>query len=139
MVIEKLLKSKNLRITKTRVAILEIIIENSGPISAENIEKMANKKNLNIDLSTIYRNVNLLTNKSILSKTTDTKSVNLYQLNDKSHKHHLTCIKCSKMVLIEKCPLEDIERNIEKSTDYEILDHNLQFIGLCPDCKKQKT
>ncbi|MDU4715964.1 MAG: transcriptional repressor, partial [Anaerococcus sp.] len=66
-----LLRNKNIRVTEKRRIILEKIIENNDPISAEEIlEKLKNDK-INLDLSTIYRNLNTLEEVGLLLKNTN--------------------------------------------------------------------
>lgn len=132
---EKLLKEKNLRITKQRKLILEAIEESSSPISAEEIYE--NIKDEALDLSTVYRNLNILEEKNVLLKTTNLDSINYYQINDHSHKHFITCLKCNKKFVIENCPVHELEDQIQADTGFEIKGHNFEFTGICPNCQEK--
>ena len=65
MKLNELLKDKNLRITKARRIILEYILEADSPVSSQNIYDGI-KDELAIDLSTIYRNLNILEESNLL-------------------------------------------------------------------------
>jgi len=136
MNIKELLKAKNLRVTKQRKQILQILEIENNPISAEEIFNKL-KDLSNMDLSTIYRNLNILEDKNILLKTTNIDGISYYQLNNDQHKHFITCNICHKKFLIENCPIHELEDSIEKETGFMITSHNFEFTGICPTCQKK--
>lgn len=136
MNIKELLKAKNLRVTKQRKQILQILEIENNPISAEEIYNKL-KDLSNMDLSTIYRNLNILEDKNILLKTTNIDGISYYQLNNDQHKHFVTCNICHKKFLIENCPIHELEDSIEKETGFMITGHNFEFTGICPACQKK--
>lgn len=135
MSIENILKNKNLKVTKQRKLILETIENQANPTSAEEIYKLL--KNCDMDISTIYRNLNILEEKNVLLKTTNIDGINYYQLNTSDHKHFITCNICHKKYTIENCPIHDLEEKIEKETGFIIKAHNFEFSGICPECQKK--
>lgn len=136
MNIHELLKGKNLKVTKYRKLILETLQNQEHPISAEELfDKL--KEDNEIDLSTVYRNLNILDDNNLLLKTTNLDSINYYQINDSHHKHFITCNKCHKKFTIENCPVHELEDEIEKETGFIINGHNFEFTGICPDCQKK--
>ena len=137
MTINDLLREKNLKVTKNRKIILDALLKESNPISAEELfDKL--KVDNDMDLSTIYRNLNILEEKSVLLKTTNLDGLNYYQLNTSDHKHFITCNNCHKKFVIENCPVHDLEEKIEKETGFVINGHNFEFTGLCPECQNKK-
>lgn len=137
MTINDLLREKNLKATKNRKIILDALLKESNPISAEELfDKL--KVDNDMDLSTIYRNLNILEEISVLLKTTNLDGLNYYQLNTSDHKHFITCNNCHKKFVIENCPVHDLEEKIEKETGFVINGHNFEFTGLCPDCQNKK-
>ena len=136
MNINELLKDKDLKVTKYRKLILENLKSCDNPISAEELfDKL--KKDYDMDLSTIYRNLNILEEKGVLLKTTNLDGISYYQLNDSHHKHFITCNICHKKFTIENCPVHELEDEIEKETGFVINGHNFEFTGVCPECQKK--
>lgn len=135
MSINQILKDKNLKVTKQRKSILEILKYEDKPLAAEEVH---NKLNINseMDLSTVYRNLNLLEEKNILLKSS-VNGVSFYQLNNDDHKHFITCNICHKKFVIENCPVHDLEDIIEDETGFIIKGHNFEFTGICPTCQKK--
>ena len=136
MTIDDLLKEKNLKVTKNRKIILKSLQKEENPISAEELFDKLKREN-EIDLSTIYRNLNIVVEKGVLLKTTNLDGINYYQINNSNHKHFLTCNNCHKKFVIEDCPVHELEEKIEKETGFIINGHNFEFTGICPDCQNE--
>ena len=136
MTINDLLKEKNLKVTKNRKIILKSLQKEENPISAEELFDKLKREN-EIDLSTIYRNLNILEEKGVLLKTTNLDGINYYQINNSNHKHFLTCNNCHKKFVIEDCPVHELEEKIENQTGFIINGHNFEFTGICPDCQNK--
>lgn len=127
------LKSHNIRFTRQREAILEIIKDSDEPLTMNQIKSQLSK---DIDLSTIYRTLTLFENKSLIHKIVLQEPVhNVYDYNRHQHQHHLICIRCEKIEMIEECPLGDYEERIAKKTQYTISRHQLDLYGVCPNCQ----
>lgn len=137
MNLDKLLKEKNIRSTKIRKLVLNVLINSDVPLCVEEIYTLLKKEHKNVDLSTIYRTINLLEQKNIILKNTDINAIAFYQMNKDHHKHVLRCMKCNKKIVIDDCPLDVLEEDLSKSTGFKILNHNLEFAGICPDCIKK--
>ena len=136
MKLEDLLKSKNLRITKQRRLILNYIDKEDKPISGQEIYDDLQKE-MAIDLSTIYRNLNILEENHILLKTSDIDGISYYQINNEDHKHFISCNNCGKKYVIESCPVHELEESVMEETGFIINGHNFEFYGICPDCQKE--
>ena len=135
MILEDLLKSKNLRITKQRRLILDYIDKEDKPISGQEIYDDL-RQEMAIDLSTIYRNLNILEENHILLKTSDIDGISYYQINSEDHKHFISCNNCGKKFVIESCPVHELEEKVMEQTGFIINGHNFEFYGICPTCQK---
>ncbi|QQK07974.1 Fur family transcriptional regulator [Miniphocaeibacter halophilus] len=134
--IENILRENNLKVTEARKIILNEIINIKNPISAENLYTIVNKKK-KINLSTIYRNLNTLSNKNIINKVVEIDGEVFYQYNSKNHIHHLVCIRCKEVIPLKDCPLHSLENELSNNTGYDIISHSLEFRGICPKCKEK--
>lgn len=132
-----ILSANNLKVTKGRKAILDAVSKSKRPVSAEEIlEKLSNSKKPP-SIATIYRTLGTLSEKGILLKNTNQDGTSYYQINSCSHKHYLSCVNCREIIVIDDCPLENIEFVAAKNTGYEILGHNLEILGICPKCQNK--
>lgn len=132
------LRDNGLRSTKSRIAILEILGESKQPISAEEIYlKLKDNKDIT-NLSTVYRNLDTLEQKNIVTKLgllDDDKM--LYEYNSMAHRHYLVCSGCKKIVTIQDCPLTSYEKTVEEKTGFSIKGHKLYLYGYCKDCNEK--
>lgn len=130
-----LLKGTNLKNTKNRRIILDIITKSKMPISAEQIYKECVKHN-SMNLSTIYRTLNTLEEVGVLIKAIRQNGVAYYQENKHDHIHLLLCTNCNKKVLLDICPWEKALNEVAEQTKYKVTCHNIELYGLCPECQK---
>ncbi len=131
---EKLLKVNGIRVTKSRLDILNLL-QNSDPMTADDIYE--NLQDKGAKLSSIYRNLSILVDENILTKIVGIDNFSYFQLNSHNHKHHLTCKECKKTIALENCPIHKLEDEIEKSSGFIITNHIFEFVGICPDCQKK--
>ncbi len=132
------LKDKGLKQTRHRLAILELLKNTNQPLTAEAVFAALREKKIAINLSTVYRNLELLGEKEMLNKLTLAgESRAVFEYNQKIHRHYLICLACSKVDIIEHCPLQGYEEGLSQETAYQIIGHKLDVYGYCPDCLKK--
>lgn len=138
--IEDLLKEASLKNTKQRYTILSIIESAKEPITAEEIFKKLVNEEYKINLSTVYRNLNLLTGKNVLLKILKGDGTAAYEINNSSHSHYITCCMCNSSILIDDtCPVKKLSETVSEKTGFKVTGHTLQLTGICSEClKKQK-
>lgn len=135
MEIREELKQHHLKYTKQRHSILKVLKDSKVPLS---LNQIIEGLDVEMDLSTIYRVLDAFEEKKLINKTVPLEpSLTVYDYNREVHKHHLTCTKCSKILVIESCPLEKYEAQIEKETGFIVEHHQLELYGLCPKCQKE--
>ena len=134
MLHEQVLKQHNLKCTKRRKMILEILDQSKHSMTAEEVYRLTCQQEP-VSLSTVYRALSALAEKGIVIQTNHDGTM-YYQYNNHQHVHYLRCISCQEIVPLEGCPLEWLEQEWGKKTGYDILGHQLELTGLCPACKK---
>ncbi|MHC6180769.1 Fur family transcriptional regulator [Clostridium sp. JNZ X4-2] len=139
MDVEKCLKKYEIKITKARLNILDILSKSEDAISAEGIFERLGEKNVNVDLSTIYRSLELFENKKIVRKLDLGQGEYKYVIIKEKHKHILQCKICHKQIEID-CPMQQIEEIIKNKTGFVFEEEKLDFKikGICRDCRKRE-
>ncbi|MGL5417215.1 MAG: Fur family transcriptional regulator [Clostridium sp.] len=136
MDINNILKVNNLKITKGRSEILEIFsLDKEKSISAEEIFNILKGRGQNVNLSTVYRTLDIFLEKNILDRFILETGVWVYKLHRKTHKHILECDVCHKEVEVP-CPLKQIEEIVKEKTGFTLTEHSLKMKGVCDNCKK---
>lgn len=133
---DKILKDNGLKITGNRRLMLEILEEKHEPVTADEIFLEARKKS-ELNFSTVYRILSVLTEKNIVMKSIRDDGKFYYQINNHQHNHYLVCSECRKRIPLEECPLKEIGEKLVEKTGFHITGHNLEFIGECPECMKK--
>ena len=132
------LKSVDLKITKQRIAILDILEKNVNPITAEDIYAKLMEDDISINLSTVYRILEIFAGKDLVIKLNIAgNNKSLFERNLMDHKHYLVCTECKKILAINYCPLGSYEQTLEQETKFKISGHKLDVYGLCPQCQKK--
>lgn len=133
--IEELFKKNNIKNTKQRYLVYNIVLNSNEEATIKYIyDKCSNE----VDLATIYRIIELFISKELFIKNLDYEGTIYYVVNSFKHEHYLNCIKCRKKEKIDFCPVEEMEQNIEKENGFHIINHNIEFSGICHDCQKKK-
>lgn len=125
------------RSTNQRQVILEMIKKSNSHPTADDIYESVRKRLPKISLGTIYRNIEILYENGLIEKIGPLSNQMRYDGITKNH-YHIRCIRCGKVV---DAPVETINRLDDKvrgQTDYMIMGHRLEYIGICPDCRKKE-
>ena len=115
--------------------IFDVIKNSPNSLTAEEIYNNVSQ-NININLSTVYRTLNNLVEKDLVTKIVRQDKISYYELADNDQKHYLICDKCNQAYPTNMCNIEKIERKIKRETGFNITSHTLEFHGICPECLK---
>lgn len=123
------------RFTKPRKKIFEAIGHFDKPVSAQEIYDFLKKQKEEVDLTSVYRNLELMNQSDIVNVILFGEGKKRYELkNKKEHHHHFVCEKCGDVKDVEMRE-ENLIANIKNNGGFLIKKHNLEFFGLCPDCQ----
>lgn len=134
MDIKILLRNKGYRITSERQYILEAVTKH--PLTVQEIYNRLQKKKLNVDLASVYRNLELFTNLKIIQVIEIKEGKKRYELiNEDNHHHHLVCNSCGKIEDIEIKEEKKLLSKVKVKSYFKIENHSLEFFGLCTNCQ----
>jgi Fur family transcriptional regulator, ferric uptake regulator len=125
---------KNIKKTKQRTMLLEILEAAEVPLTASEIHSLYQQKDNKAWLSTTYRTLEILTRHSIVNKFMSLEnSTALYELNRHEHRHYAVCKGCHKMWDLGDCPMKDVKLSA-KNGGFHVTGHSLEVYGYCDDC-----
>lgn len=130
-------KTADIKSTQKRRLLLLLLQKQQRPMTAEDLYEKA-KLLVSINPSTVYRNLNTLTEKGVLSRTIRQNGKAYYTFISHVHCHRLICTSCNDIISVESCPLGELQETLEQETGYQILEHSLEFKGICPECRSKK-
>ncbi|NLM13748.1 MAG: transcriptional repressor [Epulopiscium sp.] len=130
------LKEKNLKVTPQRLAIYQMLSNTEEHPSAETIYKALETTHPTMSLATVYKTLDALKKVHLIQELNVGEDCFRYDANTKSHPH-IVCISCHEVYDMESIDLGDIRSNIEKETNFQLVDEKLYFYGICPKCQKK--
>src|SRR5690554_1169222 len=100
-----LLSKSGLKKTKPRLMVLNVLQKASKPLTTEEIYLKCHKYYKTINLSTVYRILDIFLSKGLIIKPIlKNNTTACYTINHHNHKHYIVCQKCHKMIDIDFCP-----------------------------------
>ena len=133
----KKLKELNFRVTPQRLAVLRILARSEGHPSVENIFKQVKPNFPTTSLATIYKTVNLLKQIGEVVELDFSEESNRYDGNKPYPHPHLICTECKTIVDPDVTTVTELSKELANKTGYKILNHRLDFFGICPHCQSK--
>ena len=132
-----LLRRKGQRPTPQRMMILAVLAEQGGHLPAEVIYERVRRDYPYINLSTVYRALEMLRDQGIVSETDLGGGVRQFELLDQPH-HHLICLRCGRIEDLAAAVLLPLRERLRTDYGFEArLDH-LAIFGVCRDCPAEE-
>lgn len=130
-----ILKRNDIKVTIARKMIIGIMSNSESALSAEQIYNDCIKDDNSVNLSTVYRTLDLLDEKNLVDKFDLGDGKYNYILKRDSHKHIIQCSICDAKIEVE-CPMKQVEELIRSKTGFTMIEHALSMKWICEECKK---
>lgn len=137
-IIQKLRDSGH-KITPQRMAIVKIVAKSKGHPSVEDIHDEIKIDFPTMSLATVYRNIVLIKSLGEVLELGFPDGSNRYDGNNPFPHPHVICIKCKKIVDPDLDTLDNMKEEVATETEFKILNHRLDFFGICSDCLAEKA
>jgi Fur family peroxide stress response transcriptional regulator len=132
-IIQKL-RDNGHKITPQRMAIVGILAKSEGHPTAEDIHDQIKTDFPTMSLATVYRNIVLIKSLGEVLELGFPDGSNRYDGNKPYPHPHVICIECKKIVDPDLDSLDDMKREVAVATSFTILNHRLDFFGICSNC-----
>lgn len=136
---ERLAKADH-RLTPQRALILRLLFEHRGVhVSADELYALVQRANPDVGLATVYRTLELLEELRVIQAVDFGDGRARYELagEERHAHHHLLCVECGRVAEVGEDLLERLESSIEQEHGFEILDHQVKFMGRCRECRRK--
>ncbi|NLF40432.1 transcriptional repressor [bacterium] len=124
------------RNTRQRRVILDELKKVTSHPTAYEVLKLVRSRMPGISLATVYRNLELLSERGVIMRLDTGGMKRRYDGNAANH-YHVRCIVCDRVADVSCEPLGTIEELMGEATDFTIVGHRLEFHGYCPACARQ--
>ena len=127
------LREKGVRITETRKAVIDFIIESHDHPSADMIYQALLPAFPNMSLATVYNNLKVLIDEGFVSELKVRNDTTTYY-DFMGHQHlNVICEKCGRIADMD-LDLPDVQQEAADQTGYQITKSQMVVYGICPDC-----
>ena len=123
------------RLTPQRMMILEAIADSEGHLSAEEIHETVRAAYPYLDISTVYRTLDLLKTLHLVSETDLGRGPAQYELLSKGLQHHLICTECGEILDVPNSLLDSLRHAMSEEYDFHAEIEHLAVFGICSNCK----
>ncbi|MUL34861.1 Fur family transcriptional regulator [Gloeocapsopsis dulcis] len=124
--------------TRSQERILKLLKSLNKAISAQDIYVELRNRNQSVGLATVYRALEALKLEGAVQVRTLASGESLYS-SVQQDKHHLTCLQCGRSIVINQCPVHELETQLHQAHRFKIFYHTLEFFGLCNQCQMAQT
>ncbi|MHB0858181.1 MAG: Fur family transcriptional regulator [Anaerolineae bacterium] len=132
----QMLRDQGHRMTPQREMVILALHEANDHQTAEAIYECVQSKNPCVDISTVYRTLELLRDMGIVSQSQLGDQQNVYELALRSPHHHLVCKRCNSVIDVSAAEMGSVQKLFSDLYGFEAdLDH-LMIEGLCADCRE---
>lgn len=126
----------SLRATPARISLMALLESSDKPLDVQTMIEFLERKHVRTDPATVFRIVNMFTQKGLLKQIQLNEGKFRYELAVKKDHHHLVCIKCGDIQDMLECNVQELELDIQKKKKFKVTNHSLEFFGICSDCQK---
>jgi len=129
------LRALNLKATPQRLAILDIMQRAQTFLAPDELQERLLRQCGRVGLPTIYRNLEELAHKGVLTKIIHpNRQLYYYFCANPTHHHHFVCLECRTVADIDHCSFAEMAQHV----DGEVSSHIVQLLGRCRSCLQQE-
>ena len=130
------LSEQGYRLTPQRMMVLDAIENSEHHISAEEIYAQVITKYPHLNISTVYRTLELLHRLGLVTETDLGGGRVRYHPADKGHHHHLVCQECGRVIDLDESVMDNLKKVLKKDYDFTPDIRHLALFGICADCNR---
>lgn len=128
-------REQGYRLTPQRMAVLKVLASSERHPSVEQIYEHVKADFPMTSLATIYKTVTLLKEMGEVLELGFSSDSNHYDGRRPYPHPHLICVKCRTIMDLEIATLSELPQEMARRTGYRIVNHRLDFLGVCPRCQ----
>jgi Fur family ferric uptake transcriptional regulator len=131
------LGERGYRLTPQRAMILSVIEESDHHISAEEIYAQVAARYPQVNISTVYRTLELLKRLGLVYEMNLGGGRISYHAESKGHHHHLVCQSCGAVTDIDEATLSSLRSTLLREYHFSAELRHLAIFGLCEKCRNK--
>jgi Fur family peroxide stress response transcriptional regulator len=121
-------------LTRQREAVLQVIRESEGHLTASEIFEGARRILPSISYATVYNSLRYLKDAGLVHEVQFGNGASRYDRETERHDHAL-CTECGKLVDFDLELTPDVMRTAARRSQFKAESIHVTLRGLCPDCR----
>ena len=131
------LRQQGYRITPQRMAILKVFALSEGHPSVEQVFEQVQQDFPMTSRATVYKTVTVLKELGEILELGFGNGSNRYDGNKPYPHPHLICIHCQTIIDPDLGVFEALPQELAQKYGYQMVNHRLDFYGICPKCQRE--
>lgn len=135
--LENSLRQAGQRLTPQRVMVLSVLAERAGHMTADEILDLVRREYPYVNLSTIYRTLDLLADLGLVAETDLGEGVRQFELVGSTPHHHLICQRCGETIEVGDDILRPLRERLQEQYGFDARMDHFAIFGVCHACQSQ--
>jgi Fur family ferric uptake transcriptional regulator len=135
---EDLLRARGLRVTKPRLAVLEILAE-GGHLEVEDVARRVRTRLESVSTQAVYDVLGALSRAGLARRIEPAGSPALFEARAGDNPHHIVCRGCGTIADVDCAVGERPCLTPSSAQGFEVDEAEVTFWGLCPACQSHRT
>jgi Fur family ferric uptake transcriptional regulator len=127
-------RERGLRLSAARRSVIEALFASEAPVSAEDIAGGLGGRLPRSDLTSVYRNLEVLEELGLVRHVHLGHAPGLYTLAGRMEQEYVVCERCSEHIALPAQRLQRAREAIRRETGYEVRFTHFPIVGVCPAC-----
>ncbi len=137
--LQEVLRRSGQRLTPQRLMVLSALAQQDGHVTAETILEIVRPDYPYINLSTVYRTLDLLVELGLVAETDLGSGVRQFELMGSEPHHHLICQRCGSTIEIGDEALQPLRERLQTLYDFDPRMDHFAIFGICHHCRGQEA
>jgi Fe2+ or Zn2+ uptake regulation protein len=135
---EELLRSRGLRVTRPRVAVLDVL-SGGGHLDVDEITRRVRRRIDSVSTQAVYDVLGALSRAGLARRIEPAGSPARYEARAGDNHHHVVCRGCGEVADVDCSVGEAPCLDPRPAHGFQIDEAEVTFWGLCPDCQARRA
>jgi Fe2+ or Zn2+ uptake regulation protein len=136
---EEILRSRGLRVTRPRLAVLEILDANQGHLDVEQITARVRTRLDSVSVQAVYDVLGALSRAGLARRIEPAGSPARFERRAGDNHHHIVCRGCGEIADVDCAVGAAPCLDPSQAHGFEVDEAEVTFWGLCPSCQSRRV
>ncbi len=117
--------------------LLELLQQGSQHLDADELYRIARRRQPRLSLSTVYRSLQLFKRMGLVQEHHFTEEHHHYEAKPEADHQHLQCLGCGKIIEFLSPITDKLKKTVGQEHDFAVTGIEMHLIGLCIKCQEE--